>query len=122
MENRNCHHCKEPLPLYALHFSNEAAIAKGYCSYFCLSSALGEEKALKALQKHQQRTHESDSPERSPKSEYSGMDEKQFNRGNSANSGISDTLRLILSDDPEEVRDRAYVKTIKKTMEVNYGR
>ena len=105
--NRHCKHCKEPLPPYALHFSNEAAIAKGYCCYFCMVSTLGEEKGLKVLQKYQQKTREIDSQARSPGGEYLRMDKKQPNRGNSGNSGMSDTLRLILEDDPEEVRDRA---------------
>jgi len=56
--NKHCRHCKEPLPPFALHFSNRVAIDKGYCSYFCLSSALGKEKALRVLQKCQGETHE----------------------------------------------------------------
>jgi hypothetical protein len=56
--NKHCKHCKEPLPPFVLHFSNEAAVDRGYCSWFCMLSALGEEKALKALQKYQEKTHE----------------------------------------------------------------
>lgn len=105
--NSNCKHCQEPLPPYALHWSNTVSIAIGYCSFFCLSSALGEERALKALQKYQKETHVIDSKARSLQGEYSGMDKKHFNRGNPGNSGKRDVLRLILEDDLEEVRDRA---------------
>ena len=105
--NKNCKHCKEPLPLYALHFSNEAAIAKGYCCYFCMVSIMGETKALRTLQRYLKKRVDKPQEARSQGSEYVRMDENQPNRGNSGNSGMSDTLRLILEDDREEVRDKA---------------
>ena len=105
--NEHCRHCKEPLPTYALHFSNEAGIANGYCSYFFLLSELGDEKALKVVQKYLKKTHEIGSTGRPQRGEYSDIGKRKPNRGNSGKSGISDTLKLILSDDPEEVRDRA---------------
>ena len=44
-----CKLCTEPLPLKALHFSNELAIEHGYCCWICLSMDLGHEKALTIL-------------------------------------------------------------------------
>ena len=43
-----CKLCKEPLPLKALHFSNE--IAHGYYSWMCMIAELGEKKAMAILQ------------------------------------------------------------------------
>jgi len=51
MMNETCKLCKEPLPSKALHFSNEVAIAHGYCSWMCMISDLGEKKAMAVLQK-----------------------------------------------------------------------
>ena len=48
--NGTCKLCKEPLPTQALHFSNEVAIAHGYCSWMCMISKLGEKKAMDILQ------------------------------------------------------------------------
>jgi len=64
--NKHCKHCKESLPPFALHFSNEAAIKKGYCCYFCMLSALGEEKALKVLQECHKKSQERSQERRSP--------------------------------------------------------
>lgn len=50
--NNTCKLCKEPLPLKALHFSNEIAIAHGYCSWMCMVGDLGNEKALAILQEN----------------------------------------------------------------------
>lgn len=70
--DKHCKLCKEPLPPFALHFSNTVAIEEGYCSYFCMLSALEEEKALKVLQKYPEkmriRKQEGRSQERSRKS------------------------------------------------------
>ena len=44
-----CKLCTEPLPVKALHFSNELAIKHGYCSWICLSMDLGHERALAIL-------------------------------------------------------------------------
>ena len=43
--NDICKLCKEPLPVKALHFSNEIAIAHGYCCWMCMLSNLGFIKA-----------------------------------------------------------------------------
>ena len=107
MMNNNCKHCKEPLPVRALHFSNETAIAKGYCCYFCMVSVMGETKALRALQRYLKKRVDKPQEARSQGGEYVGMDKNQHNRGNSGNSGKGDVLRLILEDDREEVRDKA---------------
>jgi len=47
----SCKLCGKPLPLRALYFSNEIAIAHGYCSWTCIISDLGEKKAMIVLQK-----------------------------------------------------------------------
>jgi hypothetical protein len=105
--NKKCRHCKEPLPPYALHFSNETAIEIGYCCYFCMSSALGEEKALKALQKYQEKAPESLQERRSQGDLKNRVNEQDQNTGNSRGKGKKSVLELILDDDAEEVGDRA---------------
>jgi len=49
--SESCKLCGEPLPLKALHFSNELAIEHGYCSWMCMISDLGEKKTMAILQK-----------------------------------------------------------------------
>jgi len=61
MTDQRCKLCEEPYPPFALHFSNRAAIEAGYCSYFCMLSDLGKEKALKALQKYRGKSFENQS-------------------------------------------------------------
>lgn len=61
--NRHCKLCEEPLPQLALHFSNQIAIEFGYCSWMCMNSDLGEEKAYAILgnrskQNRQERSQE----------------------------------------------------------------
>jgi len=48
--DETCKLCKEPLPSKALHFSNEVAIAHGYCSWMCMNADLGNDKAMAILQ------------------------------------------------------------------------
>jgi len=50
--NSTCKLCEEPLPVKALHFSNEIAITHGYCCYMCMLGDLGNEKALAILQEN----------------------------------------------------------------------
>ena len=45
-----CKLCTEPIPVKALHFSNEIAIAHGYCSWMCMIGDLGEKRAMILLQ------------------------------------------------------------------------
>ena len=57
--NKLCRLCKEPLPRIALAFSNKTAIAGGWCSWMCMSSDLGSEKAYQVLSdKTKQNMHE----------------------------------------------------------------
>ena len=49
MTDTVCRLCGEKLPIKCLHFSNELAVKHGYCSWMCLSSDLGNEKALELL-------------------------------------------------------------------------
>lgn len=61
MVNENlCKLCEEPLPKLTRSFSNYIAIEIGYCSFMCMNSDLGEEKAYSILmQKARQKMHES---------------------------------------------------------------
>ena len=49
--NKHCRLCKEPIPKLALAFSNQAAIAAGWCSWICMLGDLGNDKAYRILEK-----------------------------------------------------------------------
>jgi hypothetical protein len=85
--DKYCKLCKEPLPPFALHFSNTVAIEEGYCSYFCLVSALGDEKALKVVQKYPEKMRTRKQKGQSPQGEYLDIGRKYPNRENSPDSG-----------------------------------
>lgn len=58
--DKHCKLCQEPLPKLALHFSNQIAIEFGYCSWMCMNSDLGEEKAYAILgNRSRQKMHKS---------------------------------------------------------------
>lgn len=85
--DKHCKLCKEPLPPFALHFSNTAAIEEGYCCYFCMLSALGEEKALSVLQKYPEKMRTRKQERRSPQGEYLGMGRNHLNKAIPPDSG-----------------------------------
>jgi len=99
--NKHCKHCKEPLPPFALHFSNTIAIDKGYCSYFCMLSALGEEKALKVLQKYHKKPPERSQEGRSQAEDTAGHDREGQDMAIYRGRDKKSVLELILCDDPQ---------------------
>lgn len=102
--NKHCKHCKESLPPFTLQFSNEAAVALGYCSWFCLLSALGEEKALRAVQKYREKTHERPQERRSQGGSSNRINKQNQDVAIQGNKRKKSVLELILSDDQEEAK------------------
>lgn len=45
-----CRLCKESVPKVALSFSNQASIACGWCSWICMLSDLGNDRAYAILE------------------------------------------------------------------------
>lgn len=48
--NKHCRLCGEPIPKVALSFSNQAAIAAGWCSWICMLGDIGNDKAYRILE------------------------------------------------------------------------
>lgn len=59
---KKCRLCKEAIPKLALGFSNQAAIKAGWCSWVCMLSAIGTDRAYailedKAKENREERKH-----------------------------------------------------------------
>ncbi|MBA7535163.1 hypothetical protein ES705_27416 [subsurface metagenome] len=52
--DKRCKLCEEPLPFYALHFSNKKAISLGYCSFICMLGALGDKAYIMLTAKNRE--------------------------------------------------------------------
>ena len=47
---KKCRLCKEPVPKVALGFSNQVSISCGWCSWICMLSDLGNDRAYAILE------------------------------------------------------------------------